>query len=978
MRSALEHSIRLMLLLWLALAGHAARADTAIRLFESYAGNVNFVGTQVTIRKKNDDKLCDVFGPTANRKAAIAGIPNSATIIGAHLYWAGSAYNPDYTITFEGATVAAASDRRYYSTTIGNDFNYFSGAADVTTQVKSKRNGTYTFKGLTVSNGSPYCAVEGVTGGFALLVIYSDSSQPYRVLNMYEGFQFMRYTGITLNLSNFKIPSPMGNVTGRVSHITWEGDAALQQEGENLRFNGSAMTDNSNPAGNQFNSKSNINGDNASYGIDFDAYNIASPIIQSGETTASTRYESGQDLVLLSAEIIALPNVPAADLGLSMTRVDEMITGQDVRFTLSVKNFGPSTETGPTITDTLPDGLSYVSGSGTGWSCTASGQTVTCSNARSVASGASLPDLTLTARVTGSGVLTNNATVSGKLFDHVSGNNSASATGTVAQSFVFTDKACKSGAAFGAADQPCTTAPTPVAAGEDRTIHITFMSGGVPTRLSNGSATDVALKFALSCLNPTQHAGVQAVYAGVALPLCAEGGAAPTAWSAARTLTVAKGEASVAATFNYEDVGKVQLYMQATATGNVATGVPFVVYPYEITLSESAAALIKAGENFPMTATAFAKKVGSAQKATPNFGREIEPESFAVPGVVKADSAMAAEPALAGSFDDIDAGASSGSFNWSEVGVIKATPGIKNKNNTATYLDNGMPTSFNTLQVGRFIPHHFSTAVTAPMECAPKMGCSGSVEKGAAYSEQGFGVTVTAHSASHSVTRNYAGTYARDTALTAWSAAGGTAANSGATLTAPLLKAADFAAGAATVTVSYKLQNKFVHSAPYAAPSTAASAFLRAAEGTGGDGVTSKHDPGPEEEGLRIVSGRLLVPNGHGSERLGLPLTLAAQYWSANKTWVVTGTDGKSKVDPAKAAFTNLQGQAVPNNVISLQPASERTLAAGVTGFTLRLALPVVGTYDLLLDHEKWLPSTKGRFRFGVRKSPLIYLRESY
>ncbi|MES2325321.1 MAG: DUF6701 domain-containing protein [Pseudomonadota bacterium] len=420
------------LLLILCLACGGARADTPIALFKSFAGNVNFVGTQKTMRTaSNTVNACSVATAATTLTAALSGIPASATIVSAHLYWAGSNTVGDYTVTFEGASVTAPAGRQFSSNTDGDSF-YFSGAADVTAQVIAKRNGNYSFSGLTINSSAIYCDTQAVLGGFSLVVIFSDPGQTYRVLNLYEGFQYIRTFGTensqaALSLSNFQIPNPIGAATGRVGHITWEGDTSLSGGGEELRFNGTEIVDGNNPTGNQFNSYSNINADAASYGIDFDAYTIASPIIGSGQTAATTTFKSGQDLVLLSAEIIAVPNVPVADLQLAMVRAGTPDRGASVSFTSTATNLGPTTDTGPIrIQTTFATGLTYVSGTGTGWTCSAAGQVVSCTNPASLAMGASLPTVVLNATIDSNApnVMSTTAVLSGGLYDNVAANNS--------------------------------------------------------------------------------------------------------------------------------------------------------------------------------------------------------------------------------------------------------------------------------------------------------------------------------------------------------------------------------------------------------------------------------------------------------------------------------------------------------------------------------------------------------------------------
>jgi large repetitive protein len=120
--------------------------------------------------------------------------------------------------------------------------------------------------------------------------------------------------------------------------------------------------------------------------------------------------------------------VPAADLAVTKTvDIPNPNVGQDVMFTITVTNNGPSAVTGVAVTDLLPAGLTYVSHTasqgiytpGTGdWS------TLSLANAGTAT-------LTITATVTAAAVpnAVNTASVTASnLFDPVPGNNSASAT----------------------------------------------------------------------------------------------------------------------------------------------------------------------------------------------------------------------------------------------------------------------------------------------------------------------------------------------------------------------------------------------------------------------------------------------------------------------------------------------------------------------------------------------------------------------
>ncbi|MBW4519692.1 MAG: DUF11 domain-containing protein [Scytolyngbya sp. HA4215-MV1] len=129
----------------------------------------------------------------------------------------------------------------------------------------------------------------------------------------------------------------------------------------------------------------------------------------------------------LPASQVSTTVTPSADLSLTKTHGGSFTVGQNATYTLTVANTGPSTASSPiTVTDTLPAGLTFVSGSGTGWICNAVGQTVTCTNPNSLASGAnSTILLTVAVGASASPSVTNTAMVSSTTSDPTPANNTA-------------------------------------------------------------------------------------------------------------------------------------------------------------------------------------------------------------------------------------------------------------------------------------------------------------------------------------------------------------------------------------------------------------------------------------------------------------------------------------------------------------------------------------------------------------------------
>ncbi|GGO79195.1 DUF11 domain-containing protein [Nocardioides deserti] len=117
-----------------------------------------------------------------------------------------------------------------------------------------------------------------------------------------------------------------------------------------------------------------------------------------------------------------------ADLALTKElTTDPVVAGSEATYVLQVRNEGPATSPGPiAVTDALPAGTTYVAASGTGWSCSAVGQLVTCERADGLAAATDAPPITLEVAVdsgVGTTTLTNRADVDGPATDPVPAND---------------------------------------------------------------------------------------------------------------------------------------------------------------------------------------------------------------------------------------------------------------------------------------------------------------------------------------------------------------------------------------------------------------------------------------------------------------------------------------------------------------------------------------------------------------------------
>ena len=142
---------------------------------------------------------------------------------------------------------------------------------------------------------------------------------------------------------------------------------------------------------------------------------------------------------------VAVTVTKSATADLSVTKNDSpdpVIKGNNITYTVIVTNNGPSSATNVTLSDAVPSDTKFVSNSGAaGWSCTnpptkgTRTGTITCTKS-SLASGASAT-FTIVVEVNPSAkegtTITNRVTVSSSNSDPNTGNNSVTATTTVAK-----------------------------------------------------------------------------------------------------------------------------------------------------------------------------------------------------------------------------------------------------------------------------------------------------------------------------------------------------------------------------------------------------------------------------------------------------------------------------------------------------------------------------------------------------------------
>lgn len=981
------------------LAAPAVPATAApLALAKSFEGNINFVGTQASLQpKSNGNNACSL---SARADAGIS-LPSGAEVVSATLYWAGS--GPlDPAVTLNAKKIEAPTARQFTTTIDG--LSYFVAAADVTDDVKGKS--TFTFSDLSASTSATYCGGKGkdstVLAGFSLVVVYSHKSEQYRTVNLYEGLEAMKGRSVTVNMSDYA-PSTTTGAAGRFGYIVWEGDKTGQQKGDSVSFANNtlayapyAQSDNA------FNSRSRINRDENSPGIDFDYFDLATLPRTADEAKAVFKTES--DRVLLSTAIAALPSRPA-DMSIRKTQSGEFKVGNDIKYTLTVYNEGTRPGRDVKVTDKLPDALTYLSASGKDWTCSYADKTVACSYGLPLAAGASA-SVEITARINASGTITNTAELSGTP-DAVSENNTSTVEGStegaelVNAPYVFTVGACKAGEKIGAS-AACMPFAGPVSAAASRDIYVTRAVDRVATPFSTSGATKVSLSFALECNNPASAAGVAASYAGATLPLCLNNKTVFTRENGKIVeLEFGANTPSVKASFSYRDLGAVTLHLLDAAGKGGKTS--FLSKPVSIkasyvrvdggvanpaTTTLDGAGFAEAGEPFTVTVTAL----GEGEVALPNFGREAEPYTLAQTLRINAQGNDAEQQLLVAQGGWTGSGSVSANFVWNEVGAASLAARLSGYLDKENHL---LEYPYKT--VGRFYPAYFKTETERGFACLKRMGCASATPAPtrAAYSSQTFGASVRAFGRNGEQVQRFTGTLVPEVSFIAVAAPGAdtkldvlrdTSADK-----KQITHDVDFQLG-----VPYKATEQ--RTSGWSAPTAIylrASVQERRAEAVGTRTLTisSDRDKDSVEGGMMILNGRLMLANTIGSPLVKTPIPLRVQYWSG-QAWESHGAVDESNPPKGTVVFSGctrslrasgVAGDGCDTTMLHL---ADTSATSGIDlpklddgkGVLWLAPVPTTasGNVDVRIDGYQWLPSTVGRVTFGQFKSPVIYIREMY
>jgi hypothetical protein len=153
---------------------------------------------------------------------------------------------------------------------------------------------------LVSSDGNATYAVAGVAGdtdnewsyaGWSLVIIYSSPSEEVHQLFLYDTFLYAHNdSSHTFTIEGFIAPEDSEAV---LTCFVGEGDEFYT--GDYLEFNSNRLFDGVNPQNNIWNGKSSGLSGELIDGVDVDTFNVSSPIINSGDTSAEVKLTTGID-----------------------------------------------------------------------------------------------------------------------------------------------------------------------------------------------------------------------------------------------------------------------------------------------------------------------------------------------------------------------------------------------------------------------------------------------------------------------------------------------------------------------------------------------------------------------------------------------------------------------------------------------------------------------------------------------------------
>ena len=317
-----------------------------ISLFTQVNGRYDFTFIGNTLNPSENNNFSPTFLYTTS--SATLNLSSDDRIERAYLYWAGSGTG-DTNVKLNGVDITP--DRLSNVTGTFSNFDYFSAFKDITAQVQSFGNGTYTLSDFDINSlVDEYAENATQFAGWAILVVYENPALTLNQINIYQGLEALSpnpyvippvIDTMTIQLNNLYLIS---NTGAKIGFIAWEGDRMIQ-EAEILSFSANGTTNilsNAlNPSYNAFNGTNTESNVTNLYNMDLDVYSIENYIVP-GTTSATVSLQSAQDYVMLNTVVTKL-NSQLPDATIVLENPNSTCNSREVTVDFTVSNLN-STE----------------------------------------------------------------------------------------------------------------------------------------------------------------------------------------------------------------------------------------------------------------------------------------------------------------------------------------------------------------------------------------------------------------------------------------------------------------------------------------------------------------------------------------------------------------------------------------------------------------------------------------------------------
>lgn len=350
---------RILFLFFILFFLHFGVKGQDISIFQQFNGRYDYLAIGNTLNQA-ENNIVQSFCEILPSSQANLNVNSSSTIIAAYLYWAGSGLGDTEVLFNNTEVIAEDTYNTIFTDPTFGDLNYFSCYANVTNQIISEGNTTYTLSNLDISetliNNPGHCNRRTNFAGWSLYVIFENNTLPLNQVNLFQGLEIINrnVTEKTILLNNVNV---LDNDNAKIGFLTWEGDNALNY-GESLSINGNII---SNPplnlADNAFNGTNTFTNSDTFYNADLDVYSIENNI-NIGDTQVEIKLTTGAinpntggfsaDLILIN-NIITVLNSQLPDSTITIDTLNVSCSSREITINYTVYNTN-STDALPTNT----------------------------------------------------------------------------------------------------------------------------------------------------------------------------------------------------------------------------------------------------------------------------------------------------------------------------------------------------------------------------------------------------------------------------------------------------------------------------------------------------------------------------------------------------------------------------------------------------------------------------------------------------